>query len=195
MYAALQHWPPDIFLFLIYEFREPSPHIINLRHVVLSAASMSIPLVVLRLSRDEAFEQKVELLRKLNVEEIVAGDVYIDEHLKYMERLADAVGAVLREPLWGMNSEDLLHREIMDGLKPVIIGANRRMPLKWLGEAISEENIGEFLDTVKRLGIDPIGERGEYHTLVIFSKAHREPLRVRVAKRVTTERQVIAILD
>ena len=195
LYAALQRWPPDFFLFLIYKFQKPSPHIINLKHTVLSAASMRVPLIILRLDKGKEFEQKVELLRKLNVKEIVAGDVQVVDHLKYMEKLADAVGADLHEPLWGMNTEELLYREVEDELKPAIIGIREDMPLEWLGRTIDQSSVEEFLNIVKRLGIDPVGERGEYHTLVVSSKVHREPLKVKVAGQIATEGQVVAVLE
>ena len=157
LYAALQRWPPDLFLFLVYEFSEPSPHIVNLKHAVLS--------------------------------------VNIVSHLKYMERLAEAAGARLYEPLWGQNTEELLRREIEDGLRPAIIGFRRDFPREWLCRVIDEDTVEGFLENVKKHGIDPVGERGEYHSLVVSSKVHREALEVKLARVVVSEKHVIAVLE
>ena len=195
LYAALQRWPPDLFLFLVYEFSEPSPHIVNLKHAVLSAASMRIPVAVVRLDRGREFEQTVRFLEKVGAREMVAGDVNIVSHLKYMERLAEAAGARLYEPLWGQNTEELLRREIEDGLRPAIIGFRRDFPREWLCRVIDEDTVEGFLEDVKKHGIDPVGERGEYHSLVVSSKVHREALEVKLARVVVSEKQVIAVLE
>jgi len=37
----------------------------------------------------------LDVLRKLNLTIIIAGDVYIEEHLKYMKRLSAEIGVKL----------------------------------------------------------------------------------------------------
>ena len=41
----------------------------------------------------------MKLLQRLGADEIVAGDVYVEDHLRYMESVAAEAGARLREPL------------------------------------------------------------------------------------------------
>ena len=50
----------------------------------------------------------------------------------------------------------------------------------WLGVPLRRE----MLDTFARLGVDPCGERGEYHTLVTSSPLFSRPLAVRAGERV-----------
>lgn len=38
---------------------------------------------------------------------------------------------------------------------------------KWLGVELNGENIDKFIENTKNLGLDPLGERGEYHTIVV----------------------------
>jgi diphthamide synthase (EF-2-diphthine--ammonia ligase) len=45
----------------------------------------------------------------------------------------------------------------------------------WLGRPLSEE----LLPELRRLGVDPCGERGEYHTVVTGSRLFSHPLRLR----------------
>lgn len=162
VYAALLEWPVDLFLFLIYQFPRPSPHILNLGKAVELGSQMA-PVAVLRLRKGREFWDKVEFLRKVGASEIVAGDVDVAEHLEYMERLAGEVGAKLKEPLWGADRRELLRR-MAEELDFVVIGANRRELLCW---RVGRDNVGEFISAAERAGVDVLGERGEYHTQVV----------------------------
>ncbi len=174
LYAAMQHWPPDLGLVLIYEFPRPSPHLVNLKHTLETLTLTGVPVVVARLPRGREMEATVELLRRLGATELVAGDVYIEDHLRYMERVAEEAGARLREPLWGMDPEELLHRIMESGIKPLVIGAEERLS-SVVGSEITPGNLEWFKAEARRAGADPLGERGEYHTLVLDSPVHKEP--------------------
>ncbi|MFN3803489.1 MAG: ATPase [Pyrobaculum sp.] len=162
IYAAWRVWPVDMFLFLVYEFPRPSPHILNMGKAVEFGAAL-VPVLVKRLTRGREFEEKVKLLRSLGVGTIVAGDVDVEEHLKYMERLAAEVGASLKEPLWGMDREELVRREV-EVLEFIVIGAGRR---ELLCRRVGRDNVEDFLQAARRLGFDPAGESGEYHSQVV----------------------------
>jgi diphthamide synthase (EF-2-diphthine--ammonia ligase) len=41
-----------------------------------------------------------------------------------------------------------------------------------------------MLDAFERLGVDPCGEQGEYHTVVTNSRMFREPLQLELGDRV-----------
>lgn len=59
----------------------------------------NIPVLVVKLNKGREFDETVDTLRRLNVDTIIAGDVYIEEHLSYIEKIAKEVGATLVEPL------------------------------------------------------------------------------------------------
>ena len=174
-YAVYRYGQVDLGLILIYDFPRPNPHLINLGKSLETLTLTGIPVTVLRLSKGREFLETVEFLRKLNVTTVVAGDVYIDEHLKYMERLSGEVGAKLIEPLWGVNPEELMYMEFNDGLEVLVIGCYRSLST-WLGKELSRGNVGEFVSYVRAIGLDPLGERGEYHTLVVSGPLHKSKL-------------------
>lgn len=61
----------------------------------------------------------IELLRGLGVTELVAEDVYIENHLHYMERVASEAGARLRGASNGRGPRGAkLHRIIKSGVNP-----------------------------------------------------------------------------
>lgn len=50
----------------------------------------------------------------------------------------------------------------------MIIGIrDERLYMKWLGTIISKQNIGNFISDALSSSIDPCGEYGEYHSLVV----------------------------
>lgn len=162
VYAALLEWPVDLFLFLIYDFPRPSPHILNISAAVRLGSELA-PVVVKRLHRGKELEEKAALLRSLGADVIVAGDVDVEDHLKYMERLAAEAGAELREPLWGLDHVELLYREAEE-LDFLVIGSKSR---DLLCREVGRGNVGEFVELAKAAGVDPLGEYGEYHSQVL----------------------------
>lgn len=180
-FAVYRYGHIDLGLMLIYEFPRPSPHTINLGKSLETLSLAGIPTTVLRLSKGNEFSETVNFLRKLNANVIVAGDVYIDEHLKYMERLSAEVGASLVEPLWGLDPEELMYIEFSNSLETLVIGCYSSID-KWIGRILNKDNVGEFIDDVKGVGLDPLGEKGEYHTLVVSGPLHRLRLSYDIVK-------------
>ncbi len=175
LYAALKAWPIDLGLLLMYEFPIPSPHLINLGKSVETLLLAGIPVAVLKLRKGRERDLTAGFLRMLGVDELIAGDVYVEDHLKYMEGLARDVGCGLREPLWGASTDELTREVFREGFKALIIGADSRLR-EWVGKELSGEVVEDFISSAKEVGADPLGEMGEYHTLVIDSPLHERGL-------------------
>jgi diphthine-ammonia ligase len=181
LYAASKLWPPDLGLVLVYRFPEPSPHLVNLGATLKTLTLTGVPVVVARLPRGREFEETVRVLRLLGASELVAGDVFVEDHLRYMERVASEAGATLREPLWGMDTGELLHEIVEYGIEAVLIGL-RGLPRSLLGMKLNRQTVWILEEEARRHGADPLGENGEYHTLVVDSPHHSELLRVGVLR-------------
>jgi diphthamide synthase (EF-2-diphthine--ammonia ligase) len=164
VYAALLEWPIDLFVTFVYEFPRPSPHLINISKALELAGAMSVPMVVLRVHRGREMAEEAALMRSLGVSRIVAGDQGVEDHLRYMEALAAEAGAELSEPLWGMDEERILEGELEVRSWRVIGGEERAREL--VCGRVGGGGGGPFLADARRMGISPIGEAGEYHSLV-----------------------------
>lgn len=180
----------DLGIMLVYEFPRPSPHLINIGKSIETMLLANIPVIIVRLDKGNEFIETVHILRKLSVDVIVAGDVYIDEHLKYMEKLAKEVGATLVEPLWGLDPVELLYKEFESGIISAIIGCVNSLG-KWLGIELSLRNIDGFTKYVVNLGLDPLGERGEYHTIVVDGPLHKSSLSYKVIDHLVIDKYFI----
>ena len=70
------------------------------------------------------------------------------------------------EPLWGESTEALFHEWVSSGADALIVTARAEfLDHTWLGRPLR----AELLPELQRLGVDPCGERGEYHTVVTDS--------------------------
>jgi len=174
----------DVGLFLIYDFPRPNPHVTNIHKSIETLTSFNLNIILIKkLMKGKEKEQTIEVLKMLNAKEIIAGDVYIEDHLKYMESIANEVGAKLIEPLWGKDPEELLYKEFEDlQLKALIIGCIEKLG-KWLGKTIDSGNLNNFITYVKSLGVDPLGEHGEYHTLVLNTVRHKRYVKYKIVTK------------
>ena len=193
-YAAMLERPVDYAVVLVYEFPRPSPHLVNLGLSVRTLLNAGYRVVVARLRRGRERVETVELLRRLGASVVIAGDVYIEDHLRYMEGVAADAGATLREPLWGMDPEELLYREVEAGIEALITGSIPELRA-WIGRLLDARSAGSLAEEARRLGVDPLGERGEYHTLVVNSPLHEEPVRARVARLLEYRDYLVALLE
>ena len=183
-YAAYLANNVDLGLMLVYEFPRPSPHLINLsKSVETLTNSLVNSVAVLKLSKGHEREETIYFLKKVRADVLIAGDVYVEDHLKYMESISREVSADLIEPLWGSDPGETLLKEFMDlRLNALIIGAEERVK-GWLGRELSPENIEEFAKACREASVDPLGEQGEYHTLVTNSLIHKEKVGYKIASR------------
>jgi diphthamide synthase (EF-2-diphthine--ammonia ligase) len=163
IYAIMRVGEVDLAVVFVYEFPRPSPHVLNIGKTIETHLKMGTPVVVKALKKGFEKIETIEFLRRLRTKEIVAGDVYIEDHLRYMEDVARETGTRLIEPLWSEDLEELLYKEIGNNIKPLLIGTVNKLE-KWLGIEIRRDNVVTFAKYCKSVGIDPLGERGEYHT-------------------------------
>jgi len=194
-YSSMLEWPIDIFLVLIYDFPRPSPHLINLHAVIYSAVLTGKPVYTVKLTKGKEFIQTVNVLKELDADIIVAGDVFIEDHLKYMEKLASESGAKLKEPLWSMDARDLLYKEVEYGIKFIITGISEKIPKKWLCKYIDINNIDNFLSESIKFNFDPIGEYGEYHTQVVKAPKLSKELKCKCIKKYNFDNYLISMLE
>ncbi|MEM4763039.1 MAG: ATPase [Desulfurococcaceae archaeon] len=174
----------DVGIVLIYEFPRPSPHIVNIGKSIETLLLSGLPIVVVKLNKNREFSETAEVLRKLDAEILIAGDVYVEEHLNYMEKLAKEVSATLIEPLWGYDPLELIYKEFESGIRSVVIGCINPLD-KWLGVELTVNNISNFVEEAINLGIDPLGERGEYHTVVVHGPLHKTSMSYKVIEKLT----------
>ncbi|MBP1912598.1 PAB0415 family putative ATP pyrophosphatase [Thermococcus stetteri] len=144
-----------------------SPHWENLEALKTLAEDMGKALLTFDMG--EGSEALAEFIGSLGVDYLIAGDVFLEEHLKWVNSLAEKAGVKPLEPLWGRESKGLAEEMLKEGFKWVIIAVNReKLGRRWLGYTFrSVGDLERFLEA--NPGIDPLGEAGEFHTVVLAS--------------------------
>jgi len=119
---------------------------------------------------EKVFKDVVYSLKEEGIEAGIFGDIDIEEHRIWIERVCRELSIAPILPLWGMKREDIV-KEFVDYSFKAFLCATRLEALRpYLGKEIDIE----FLREMGSISVDPCGEKGEFHTFVydgpIFKK-------------------------
>jgi diphthine-ammonia ligase len=130
-------------------------------------------------------QELVDSLKNLNVDALVAGDINVPQHIAWLENICSQVGIELLEPLFGKNTSVLFQEMFSEPrFKALIIGVNtKHLADEWLGFTISSETAEDFLSRTRQ--IDPLGENGEFHTIVVESPLYSNKFKIKPLERIT----------
>jgi len=152
--------------FISKEFGRVSFHGTEARLIQMQSQSLGIPLLQKETTwegYEQEFKEAVSSLLPGGIEGMVFGDIYLQEHKDWVERVCRDLGIEAVEPLWGRDMEGLLSGFIEKGFEAVIVSAQSNVIGEdWVGKRVDMA----YLDYLKGRGIDICGENGEYHTLV-----------------------------
>lgn len=127
------------------------------------------------------FGAALDVLRADGITHVIFGDIVYDEHRQWAEEICRAHGLTAFEPLFGVPTTTLFDEWIASGAEAIIVTTRAALlDERWLGRTLSSPMREEF----ERLGIDPCGERGEYHTVVVNSPLFSSPVPVSLGDRV-----------
>jgi uncharacterized protein (TIGR00290 family) len=131
---------------------------------------------------DDAFGGALQRLPAMAITHVIFGDILFDDHRRWAERMCEQSGLDAVEPLWGSSTDALFDEWVESGSEAIIVTARGScLDESWLGRPLRPGMRSEFA----RLGVDPCGERGEYHTVVTSTPLFRSPLRLQHGGRVS----------
>jgi len=168
LYRALQegHNLRLLLTMLIENGERSRSHGLPVSVIEKQASSLDVPLVVCPASwenYEEQFIHTIKNFRQQGIEVGVFGDIDLDGHKSWVERVCALVSIKPYHPLWKEPRRSLLMEFIELGFKAVVISVKDGVLDKsFLGRTLDERLILEF----ESLGIDASGEEGEFHTVV-----------------------------
>jgi uncharacterized protein (TIGR00290 family) len=123
---------------------------------------------------EEKFKNIVSGFKKENITVGIFGDIDLQEHRDWVERVCKDMDIKPILPLWKEKREELLKEFIRVGFKAVVVATNGEfLGKKWLGMEINKR----FVEDLKVLvNIDLCGEKGEYHTFVYNGPLFKKPV-------------------
>jgi len=161
------------------EYGRVSFHGLKASFITLQAESMGVTLIQKR-SNWENYEQclleSLSELRHRGVEGVVFGDIALQEHRDWGERLCREVGMEAYYPLWKADQRQLLQEFIAQGFKAIVVAVNPKFfGPETLGRPIDEGWVKEL----DRLGnVTYCGEQGEYHTVVYDGPPFKRKIKI-----------------
>lgn len=121
---------------------------------------------------EEGFERAVEYLKKeYGVTGGIFGDINLDEHREWVEKMSKRCNIDYNLPLWLMDERVVSEELIRRGGRAMLVAIRSDLvDEKWLGKFMDKE----YIDYCISIGISPCGEGGEAHTLVVDGPLFKE---------------------
>ena len=123
-------------------------------------------------------DEYIRVLRSvaaLGVTHVIFGDIMGESHRAWDRQVCEAHHLVPVLPIWGEPTRTLVDEFIASGSSAMIVTARaEQLDEEWLGRRITADVVRDL----ERLGIDPCGEYGEYHTLVTDTPLFSGPLEI-----------------
>jgi len=124
------------------------------------------------------------------IEAVAFGDLFLEDIRAYRERQMQGTGLKLIFPLWGMPTDRLAREMIAGGLQARITCVDP----KALDRSFADRAFDEELLRSLPAGVDPCGERGEFHTFAWSGPMFARPVPVQVGEVVERDGFVFADL-
>jgi diphthine-ammonia ligase len=162
-------------------------HGIDGRLLARQADLMGLPIVRHKMSDDKtAYEAEFkaavrELKQTYGAEGMVFGDIYLDDHKYWVERVCRDAGVQALEPLWGLSAQDVALDFIKAGFRALVVSGKAELFAK---DIAGREFDAAFVRELIQRNICPCGEHGEFHTLVVDGPLFRRGINITKAEAV-----------
>ena len=135
----------------------------------LQVAAVGLPATVIDLPwpcsnaiYEARFGAGLRAAQAAGIEAIAFGDLFLEDVREYRERQLAGTGLEPLFPLWGLDTAALASEMISSGMKAMITCVDTRL----LDRSFSGRDFDQALLSDLGEGVDPCGERGEFHTFV-----------------------------
>jgi len=126
---------------------------------------------------EDVFIGLLKQAKRLGAEVLVTGDLDMPARGCWHDGVTRRVGLDLGMPLWERDHVETVREFIDLGFRAFVTTVNLSMGMR--EEDLGREFKHEYVDELLARGIDPCGESGEFHTLVVDGPIFRRPVPVR----------------
>jgi len=154
----------------------------------VQAKAIGIPLVQRRTTMADYEAKFKDMMLSLKQEGInggVFGDIDLEEHRQWIERVCHEVDITPHLPLWGQ-SQDKIMRDFIDlGFEAVVVVTKSDLlGEEWLGRKVDLDFIKHLDELRETKDITLCGEAGEYHTFVTDGPLFNQRIEILETNRV-----------
>ena len=188
MQAIEKKYVPKILLNVLNEEGKISrSHGIPSRILQAQANAAGLPIHLINSSwkdYENNFITALKLLQKqYQLEHAVFGDIDLQAHKDWEEKVCTAAALQAFLPLWQQDRKHLVLQMLQAGIETMIVSCNEIMGKEFLGKILNENIIQEL----EALGVDVCGENGEFHTLVLNCPLFSQRINVAVSNKIKHE--------
>jgi uncharacterized protein (TIGR00290 family) len=172
-------------------------HAVRLSLLQAQAEAAGLPLHVVPIPSpcsNEAYEaamcRLIEEAKEEGVTHMAFGDLFLEDIRAYRERQLAGTGISPLFPLWQIPTDGLAREMVGSGLRAVITCIDpRHLAPTFAGRTFD----ASFLSDLPK-GVDPCGERGEFHSFAVAGPMFKHPIEVQIGEVVTRDGFVFADL-
>lgn len=157
--------------------------------IAAQAEAMNIPLVQQPIENnnyEQSFKNVITCLKTQGVTAGVFGDIYLEAHREWIERVCREMNITPVFPLWQIDTLALMRGFIADGFKTIAVAVRKeKLPKSFLGKLLDTD----FLTDISAIpNTDPCGENGEYHTFVFDGPLFRQAVSFAIKREYEDEK-------
>lgn len=180
LYHALQQGTAiGLIMMLSDEDDRSRSHGVPLSITQQQADALNLPIISAKSSWNDYEHHYLELLahaKSLGAELLITGDIDVPEHASWHEKIAEKADLSLYMPLWNRPRREIVEEFVNLGFTAIIVSVNLNM-------GMTTEDLGktltlEMIENLENRNIDPCGEAGEFHTLVIDGPIFKSPISI-----------------
>lgn len=109
-----------------------------------------------------------------HVEQVIFGDLFLEDVRRYREDAMAPTGIAPVFPIWGRPTDQLANEMLDEGIQAVLTCVDlAKLPVEFVGRPFDADLLADLPE-----GIDPCGERGEFHTFVWDGPGFHSPIPV-----------------
>ena len=166
-------------------------HGLDSKLMVAQSQAIGIPIIQREVTWDtyeEEFKATMMKLKQMGIEGAVFGDIDIQEHKDWVNRVCSEVGIISMELLWGLDPEQILTNFIDEGFEAIVVNVKADLfGEEWLGRKVDRSFLEDLRKLHSKHNFHICGELGEYHTLVIDGPIFKRHIKILDSKRVLKE--------
>lgn len=189
LYRALKQGYEVKFLATMLPRREDSWmfHSLNIQLVDLFAKAAEIPLVKAETEgiKERELQDLKRLLETIDVEGVVSGATSSHYQKSRIDKICQELNLKSITPLWQKDPVELLKEVVNLNFDVIITGVYAYgFDPSWLGRKIDASAVNDLTELHRKYQISPVGEGGEYETLVLDAPFFKKGIRlIKVEKK------------
>lgn len=165
-------------------------HSLNIELAELQAIAMQVPLIIAETKGEKEKELSdlkqvlFELRKQEKIQGVVAGSIASNYQHSRIKKICKELKLKVFAPLWQEDQQKLLEELLHEKFQVMITGVYAAgLNEQWIGRELTAESIEELMALSKKFGFLPVGEGGEFESLVIDCPLFKKKIKILEAEK------------